>query len=635
MLAGNCPPQNPAPGEGTVFNSPGVADCTGLGTTDRFWIDGLATTTNPNGGCFFFGGCPGNPYSSFYLTLLGDAGVVPQSVTFNGTRHDPIGQADLDVSSGSLRVSNLGSSGQDGVRVSLGEASGFGMTMPLPASFPDGASVTSRSFGQVAGAPADLGGLTWRRVGNSYEVTPDFGILGPISYTVIGFEDGHEVARAVGLSGALEVMPMPSGGDEILLQACYYKGWAWPSGIFDDLKICLPGGAVNVTDFTIRPDMRNLPDAVGESVEITADGLSQFTIESELLGAFDQMHQVRGAALLDASSGGQSLVVSNLGSSGQDGVRVFLEDAREFELELVPLDLTTNGAIYTAEAFGLKLCDTGSIPVPDGQGSPVGSAGCTNTGVVRASADFSDIGATMVRVELYLNGVLQDSGIRPNGALATVTAGPSGAPRIRSTDFYSNPARWVLELAPTGRLQIDGRPMPVETDEVRLIAHDPSDGIGQLTHFDLGLGVAGDLSITDEVAPAADIGSRYCETNPNSSGEAASIWAIGSLDPAREDLTLIAVDCPANAPGLFFLGSGQIQSGFGDGIRCVGGSTARVAPVGFSDANGTACQQLDFSQPYASGIVTGASLNFQYWFRDGMAMMAGFNLSDAVHIEFQ
>ena len=73
LIAGQCPPAHPVAGAGTVFHpgsgGQGDPNCTGLGTTDAFWIDGIPSAIN--GGCFFFGGCPSNPYSSFWLELFG------------------------------------------------------------------------------------------------------------------------------------------------------------------------------------------------------------------------------------------------------------------------------------------------------------------------------------------------------------------------------------------------------------------------------------------------------------------------------------------------------------------------------------------------------------------------------------
>ncbi len=128
----------------------------------------------------------------------------------------------------------------------------------------------------------------------------------------------------------------------------------------------------------------------------------------------------------------------------------------------------------------------------------------------------------------------------------------------------------------------------------------------------------------------------YCDVASNSSGQVSLISAAGSGVAADQDLTLTAVGLPSvGAFGLFFLGPDQVQSAFGDGFRCVGGSTQRVQPPIAANGARVIRGTLDFNAQYAAPIVAGADLNFQLWYRDPMAGMAGFNLSNAIHIAFQ
>ena len=121
----------------------------------------------------------------------------------------------------------------------------------------------------------------------------------------------------------------------------------------------------------------------------------------------------------------------------------------------------------------------------------------------------------------------------------------------------------------------------------------------------------------------------------NSTGIGALLAATGSAVATDQDLTLLANQLPVSAPGLFFFGPTQIQTAFGDGFRCVGGATDRIAPLVIADASGRAALTVNFNAPYAAAFVAGAELNFQLWYRDGMAMASGFNLSDAKNILFQ
>jgi len=130
------------------------------------------------------------------------------------------------------------------------------------------------------------------------------------------------------------------------------------------------------------------------------------------------------------------------------------------------------------------------------------------------------------------------------------------------------------------------------------------------------------------------IGSSFCSTSPNSAGAGALISAEGCRVASEQLVTLKATGLPADVYGLFYFGPNQIQAPFGDGFRCVGGGTRRIQPPVQADGTGAAERMLNFGAPYGAGLTSGASQNFQLWYRDGMAMMSGFNLSDGVSIDF-
>jgi len=140
------------------------------------------------------------------------------------------------------------------------------------------------------------------------------------------------------------------------------------------------------------------------------------------------------------------------------------------------------------------------------------------------------------------------------------------------------------------------------------------------------------------VAGALDVNATsYCAVQPNSSGDSARIEILGSSTAADQDVFLRSSGLPANVPGLFFFGTSQIQVPFGDGLRCTGGMVQRIYPAAFAmgPAPAIAQRELNFSAPSSAPLVAGANLNFQFWFRDQMAGMAGFNLSNGVNLTFQ
>jgi len=133
--------------------------------------------------------------------------------------------------------------------------------------------------------------------------------------------------------------------------------------------------------------------------------------------------------------------------------------------------------------------------------------------------------------------------------------------------------------------------------------------------------------------PAGSLGTSFCASLANSTGSAATIAAVGSSSVSANNLELRAAPVP-NRIGLFYYGPNQIQLAFGDGLRCVGGTVARLA-VHNAAAN-TLVHSLDVtvSPNSATIITTGSTWNFQCWFLDPSAGGAGFNLSDGLEVQF-
>ena len=128
--------------------------------------------------------------------------------------------------------------------------------------------------------------------------------------------------------------------------------------------------------------------------------------------------------------------------------------------------------------------------------------------------------------------------------------------------------------------------------------------------------------------------TRYCQSGPNSTGQASSIDASGSASLAANDLVLTADHLPGAQPGLFYFGDAQALLAFGNGLRCVGGATVRlpvVHPVGGQASYAPNWNQL----PGGAVILAGETRNFQYWYRDPAAGGLFFDTSDALSIVFQ
>jgi len=134
--------------------------------------------------------------------------------------------------------------------------------------------------------------------------------------------------------------------------------------------------------------------------------------------------------------------------------------------------------------------------------------------------------------------------------------------------------------------------------------------------------------------PATGGAVNYCAVNANSSGGPALMSMVGSQTIASNNFAIRAAPVPAGQPGVFYFGPNQIQALFGDGWRCVGGTTVRLWPPII--ATGTEFNRsIDFNSAQAASLTVGSSFNFQCWFRDPMVPLgSGFNLSDGLEVTF-
>lgn len=137
-------------------------------------------------------------------------------------------------------------------------------------------------------------------------------------------------------------------------------------------------------------------------------------------------------------------------------------------------------------------------------------------------------------------------------------------------------------------------------------------------------------------APCADPGVPYCRSFPNSTGQSAVLATSGTASITANNLAVHAGNMPAGVPVLFFYGRDNVQLSFGEGLRCVGGGTARLGPPIMTSGSGLASRPLDFTVPPLGfgpqAVAPGNTIHLQGWYRDVSGGQAGFNLSDAQQI---
>ena len=127
----------------------------------------------------------------------------------------------------------------------------------------------------------------------------------------------------------------------------------------------------------------------------------------------------------------------------------------------------------------------------------------------------------------------------------------------------------------------------------------------------------------------------------NSTGAGAVISASGSASFAANSLFLRAEPVP-NQNGIFFYGPQQVQVASGIGNLCVAGDMTmpaiRLYPALVADSMGVVTRQIDFTDPNqsmgAGAILPGATLNFQFWFRDNQMGAPTWNFTNGVSVVF-
>jgi len=129
--------------------------------------------------------------------------------------------------------------------------------------------------------------------------------------------------------------------------------------------------------------------------------------------------------------------------------------------------------------------------------------------------------------------------------------------------------------------------------------------------------------------------SNYCLTAPNSAfSQGGTIDSSGGTSVSENNFRLLAYTCVPSQFGVFYYGTTAIQIPFGDGYRCVGGSTFRFPPQLVGGLGDTWLAPDLTNPPQPSGQVTvGSTWRYQFWYRDPNGA-SGFNLTDALAATF-
>ncbi|HEV2391826.1 MAG TPA: DUF4214 domain-containing protein [Verrucomicrobiae bacterium] len=460
------------------------------------------TCTPPSGSLFPIGtttvlcqghdGCNENPSCSFNVTVL------PGSIV-DGVVAAPLGNADLNLSHGtngpiSMVVSNIGPSGQDGFHVNLGAADSLVLNFdPFPNY--DITGMVSTVTGPYAGDPNHLLGTSTYQGGPNAMVMVDFSAIGATSVVARVTDENHNTISS-------EQIP---NGSWFNVNDLFPPGCTNPTSTVCTItmgpgltcwRFCRYGCTCQGTNCTIERvvclfELAPRPLAIS-AIDFTAQSSSPpsaLIIQDTEVGMFGNRHVVIGDGTLQTDGG--LLVVNGIGSSGNDGVDLNLNHVGGISLAFTPLRLLAPNVCLTFNAVGDV---NGVLGVQAGSLSLGGSGG-----TLTLDGDFSGLGASQVRVEVYLNSQFQGAGTFAVGGAGslTLTGNLIGAGTLAGgTGFF---ARFDSPAGAGGSGFIfTGGNLNLTGDEIHILAADPTNRLGGLNQVGIRSCNTGQIGIVGE-----------------------------------------------------------------------------------------------------------------------------------------
>jgi hypothetical protein len=503
------------------------------------------------------------------------------NVFYHGLEHVPLGLATAQTAGDHLVVSNIGSSGDDGVRILLTEADTFMSSVPLDPAAPVGASMMSEVTGTVGGlqnAPAGRVGL--ERTPTGFLAVVDFSALGSPTYDVRIFADDVLVHSNTGLTAnVIELQP----STPVDMQCWYFAKcniWIWDEDDFVVISDTQSGTQVVGNRIELRPNSSVPPTEGPLEVDVLGAGMPQFLIIDEALGKFESLHRGDQGTAMHAcsdclvvsnigSSGddGTGLTISNIGSSGEDGVWNPSPQPMAHESEILSMDLT---------GYPSSLGLTATVLTTASTETSLGTLSCTavGPGAWDLEADFTPLGTDTYAVQFLLDGsadgflpvvpnpirvAAAPTALSTNGQFLFMGLRPGYSARFDSPQLIAIPGAGSFVADELRFIPMDSATGPIPAIDSLLTVRIETEGIQSYT-------IGGESSL---------LADSYCTATPNSTGLPAEILANGSSSVAANDLVLLAAPVP-NQFGVLFYGPNQTAVPFGNGILCVGGEIHRL-----------------------------------------------------------
>ena len=443
-------------------------------------------------------------------------------VNHGGLHVEPLGQASLSPGPlGSLVVSNIGSSGDDGVSFDLGQiAGGFGAVVNLgPAGDLMPGIRYKLDFLTPSGEPAFALQLS-ETMGGLAEVNFDTSLLMPGQVRVeawvadkpVDFRTFEAPYPAFFVQG--EIGSYPDIGQHLAISNIGSSGQDGPEGFtvdsFFDLNwgggvVQIAGGKPVDADRIVIHLLETKPvDFLNFATmrAIAPIGASyQFSIHNVALGNYGNAHVSQGMAHMRADD---HLVISNIGSSGQDGVLM------DFGLGLLPnefiagfgMDFMIQGK--PVDSAFVDIFAIGNCHGANEQTCAIGFSRITNEFSdamhVELSTSFAPMGSPTHTVQLFLMGELVAEVMEISEPLI-INKNDLDISVMNSVAVHAEGHfNWMMNSVQN--IQIPGGPT-IPADEIMLIAEKPinpgGSAIDQLESVTVLCNLIAPLLILDEI----------------------------------------------------------------------------------------------------------------------------------------
>ncbi len=312
--------------------------------------------------------------------------------------------------------------------------------------------------------------------GNLTEFSVNMADLGATGYDAVYYNGEMVVGSA---SGLMEVIGYTTGALGPVKLAPLYPMSGMPKGViwFDNaINVTIPGGPTVMADRIISMPYDFVYDPATNYVthiQIRASaGISEFSISGEELIMWDLRHQARGQVTIGGGTGSGigSLVVSNIGSSGLDGI-------------MVPLN-SINGVSEDIIAYSAHW-----HPPEPGQPAPTGAAlsilmdGEYQLQAIKAGSaweitpDFNSLGSQTHTVNLYLDEVLNATASGVSGLAAVASEAPTGFYGTNYDQVFMKAAETIafsMNWESLISITIAGQKAPVTANRIEIIAENPT-----------------------------------------------------------------------------------------------------------------------------------------------------------------